>query len=649
MSPPFADLDPLRAETQTAASDRELLEAAFDGVLMAAARRDSRNRIVDLEWAEVSAGAMCLLRLPANQLIGTSCKAVLTEWGIKDGMARLIEVLSSGKPDRFEITTPDIRVLDTQIMKHADGVAMLCRDITEQRRTQRRVRELEEQVVWTQHRMHEVLDGNSDPFAMFDAEDRLVLCNKSWLDMADREPLDTLLGQRFEDILRSNLKQGVLGDQDEAEIEAFITWRMENHFARTGEPFQVARGDGRVFMFRENPTRDGGVLTAASDITEVERARALMDQALESVDQAFALYDRNDRLVIWNSKFARRIRPVDLHEGMDFTVIARDAAHNVVRLLDMDGQEISLDERIARHHAMTSGLEFERHHDDGRVSLIRERRLPDGSIALTSTTVTELKRKEEALAAKVEELAKMAKLLTEEKERAEAANHTKSQFLANMSHELRTPLNAVLGFSEILKMQAFGPLGADRYRAYADDIHTSGSHLLSLINDLLDMSKIEAGKYTLHKEPCPIGDILDAVKRIIHGRADDAELRLRINPVDPEMLLSADPRAIKQVLINLLANAIKFTPKGGVVELVVEAADSTVEIRVHDNGIGMPTTAIPRLLKPFEQIDDPGNNSREGSGLGLALSNALVELHGGTLQIDSTEGAGTTVTVRLPR
>ncbi|NQW09567.1 MAG: PAS-domain containing protein [Alphaproteobacteria bacterium] len=664
MSTPSTVTDPLLTAPDIPPSDT-LLEAAFDGVLTAKPIHGTGSRIVDLRWTHVSAGAVRFTKLPAKLLVGMSCQGLLDSWHLDDGLSRLIGVAASGQPDQVDITAAvgtEARALAIQIMPYGDEIALLCRDVTDQRRAEFRIRELEVQTAHAERRLGEALDASPDPFAMFDADDRLVLCNKSWLAMTYRESADSLLGQSAEDILRAAVTKGVLGVWNRDEIEAFIAWRMEKHRHPTGEPFQVRRVDGRVFMIRENPSQDGGVVTVASEITEIERGRELLDQALESVDEAFALYDRSDRLVIWNSKFAHRTAPVKLHKGMDFVAVAHEAAHNVVRLLDMDGNPMTLDERIARHYAMTTSLEFERHHHDGRVSLIRERRLPDGSIALTSTTVTELKRKEEALRDQVvalksartqaekqaAHLAKMATLLTAEKERAEAANHTKTQFLANMSHELRTPLNAILGFSEILKLETFGPIGVDRYRDYANDIHASGDHLLSLINDLLDMSKIEAGKYRLHKEPYPIESILSSVTRMMQGRVDEAELRLRIDHVAPDLMLTVDPRAIKQVLINLLANAIKFTQPGGLIDVEVETLGDGVSIQVRDTGIGMPRAAIPRLLKPFEQAYSPEINPHEGSGLGLALSLALVELHGGTLAIDSSEGAGTCVTVRLP-
>lgn len=234
------------------------------------------------------------------------------------------------------------------------------------------------------------------------------------------------------------------------------------------------------------------------------------------------------------------------------------------------------------------------------------------------------------------------------KEQAEAASRAKSAFLANMSHELRTPLNAILGFSEILRDQLLGPLGDERYREYAGDIHGSGKHLLEVINDILDLTKIEAGHLDLDEQSVDVESILAACERFVADSARRAKIALRVIQPKSEIRLSADAMRLKQILLNLLSNAIKFTPSGEVVLTTGHAPDGGFFFKVADTGIGMSAEDIAKALLPFQQIDTSLARRYEGTGLGLTLTKSLAELHGGTLSVKSAVGRGTTVTVTLP-
>jgi signal transduction histidine kinase len=264
-----------------------------------------------------------------------------------------------------------------------------------------------------------------------------------------------------------------------------------------------------------------------------------------------------------------------------------------------------------------------------------------------------MEEKDQALRRQIAELSETAATLTRlDRSLAEAtsANSAKSAFLAHMSHELRTPLNAILGFSEVMKQEIFGPVGNTRYREYAADIHASGQHLLALINDILDLSKIEAGKAELHEEDCDAGQAIAEALRLVAASADAGGLVIDTHVAAGLPGLQADNRSLKQLLANLLSNAVKFTPRGGRVDITAYLRPSgEFAIAVRDTGIGMKPDQIPLALTPFKQLDNTLTRKHVGSGLGLPICASLIKLHGGRLEIDSAPGQGTTVTVVFPR
>jgi len=242
-----------------------------------------------------------------------------------------------------------------------------------------------------------------------------------------------------------------------------------------------------------------------------------------------------------------------------------------------------------------------------------------------------------------------AQELERARDQAEEANRAKSEFLAYMSHELRSPMNAIIGFSEIMKREVFGRVSPPKYREYADDIHGSATHLLSLINDILDLSKAEAGKLAVNEEAVDLAAAMEAVRRLVAVRADAAHIGLRLEAAPNLPALHADGRMVKQMILNLLSNAIKVTPARGAVTLRAgRDADGALTVAVADTGCGIAADEIPRILEPYGRTEAAEKGAAEGTGLGLTLVKAMIEIHGGRLEIESTLGTGSTFTLRFP-
>ncbi len=396
------------------------------------------------------------------------------------------------------------------------------------------------------------------------------------------------------------------------------------------------------------------IVGVALDITEqrnsqkrLKAAEARLHNALSSMTNSFIVWDNMNRLVLWNIKFEDffGLEPNTLKTGLDHANVAYLAqpaiAETIVHNDNSEWAEMKLkDGRWIRYIETPTA-------EGGRVSIgtditeirMREAELSENSAALKNTV--------DVLRKSQDRIFELAEGYEQEKIRAEEANQSKTDFLASMSHELRTPLNAINGFSDIMKKEMFGPLGDPRYKEYIGDILFSGQHLLALINDILDMSKIEAGKMSLNTEIIFMHEMIAQVGRIIRGRAEEAQLNLDISTQDVHEI-EADPRAVKQILINLLTNAIKFTPVGGTVGIELVEKKTGIVIKVKDSGIGISADNIDRLAKPIEQVIDTDNKHKEGTGLGLALSKSLIELHGGNFKIESVLGEGTTVIFSLP-
>jgi len=491
-----------------------------------------------------------------------------------------------------------------------------------------------------------------------------VFWSHSMFDILGLPPKDDLL--TFGEV-------NALVHKDDINLYALATQVADSRVQSIDHAFRMRHADGRWLWLRARcelarQEDDGGLhlIGIAVDITEqknlVERTVAAdlrLRDAIETIPEAFVLWDADNRLVLCNSNFQ------ELHHLPDEVVQAGARYESVVAA----GKKPILRTTVTNDEAQQPGAgTFEVRLDDGRWMHISERRTKDGGYVSVGTDITKIKLHEqklvegekrqaqtindlrtsqEALQLQTEQLADLAEKYAEEKTRAEEANQAKSKFLANMSHELRTPLNAIIGFSEIMEAAMFGPLGAEKYNEYSRDIRESGEYLLDVINDILDMSKIEAGGIRLTPEEIDLDSVLADCMRVVWQRANEKHLTLQ-SRVAPAIGLKADRRSLKQITLNLLSNAVKFTPDGGAVSVRGHVRAGKVTIAIEDSGIGIPKDALHKLGRPFEQVESQLTKRHQGSGLGLAIAKSLTELHGGAMRIHSRLGKGTMVVVRLP-
>jgi len=405
-------------------------------------------------------------------------------------------------------------------------------------------------------------------------------------------------------------------------------------------------GGVRVYGFWINPILDisgNAVLidvmaqpdTADDSILQRERddAISLLTSIFDVSEVSIVVTDHHRRIVRVNDSFVRAFGwKRDDVIGEDFSF-----------LIAPEEQEVAI-----RNHdrMMESGMR-----SSGEMKMLRK----DGAVAnaLFTTATLELSQRRRFQVATIMDITlrkQMEVSLRMAKERADAANNAKSSFLANMSHELRTPLNAIIGFSEIMMNETFGALGSPKYSEYLGDIHLSARHLLEIINEVLDMSKIEAGKVDLDEQPYNIRDLIVSVTRMMTSRAFTSKVEMISDVPDDLPGLKSDPRLIRQVLINLVSNAIKFSKEGGKIHIKsYMKPDGDMVISVQDEGIGIPKEKIKDALEPFGQITDSQHaREQQGTGLGLPLAKAMIELHGGTLTLESDIGQGTKVIITLP-
>ncbi len=527
----------------------------------------------------------------------------------------------------------------------------------------KRARDADEIFVESNLRVESALSRGRCGLWDFDMENGRLFWSRSMYEMLGMPPRQTVMA--FGDIAR-------LMHRDDTSIYSVARSIARGSARQVDQIFRMRHADGHFVWMRaraqiiRSTSGKAHLIGIAMDVTEqhtlaqryAEADQRLAD-AIESTSEAFVLWDKNDRLVMCNTHYQQAYGLPDnvLAPGTEHAAVHAAACRPVIERRVADADQ-------GNCHSQTSEVQLA----DGRWLQINERRTRDGGLVSVGTDITLLKRHQERLRESERRLmatigdlsssrVKLERQKSElsvananyqaEKERAEAANRAKSEFLANMSHELRTPLNAILGFSEILGNQMFGPIGNDKYSEYSRDIHESGKHLLNVIDDILDMSKIEAGHMKIECEPTDLAPLIEESLRFISIAA--AEKHICIEQVtSPDLSLLADRRAMKQILLNLLSNAVKFTNEGGRVLLRARNINGSILLTIADTGIGIPASAMQKIGQPFEQVQSQYAKSKGGSGLGLAISRSLTHLHGGRMAIRSTEGKGTIISVRLP-
>lgn len=484
-----------------------------------------------------------------------------------------------------------------------------------------------------------VFEASSDLMSVSRLADGFCFAvNAAWLDVLGFER-DEVIGKTAEELaiwtepmVRAELIQRLRKEGRIENLDVALRGK-DGRLRDCAATLRLLRlGEDDLLLFSAHEARKE---TSASIEQVVKTSRALLIDALESINEGFVLYDAEGELIICNSKFKEFYGYSDEE--------ARPGVHRRdLGVLDIERNAVIVDQELAqdyverREDLITGPPEsFVVRLRDGRILLLNDRKTDSGGIVSIQSDITDLKRAEAAISAA--------------KDEAQTANRAKSEFLAHMSHELRTPLNSILGFTQIMREQVFGPLGDERYLEYAMNVNHSGQHLLDLINDILDISKVEAGEVTLDEEIFDLQATLLSCISMVTGQTGVPVDRIGFDVAVDIARFKGDKRIIKQVILNLLSNASKFTPADRPITVTAEReASGGISIEVADKGCGIARDDIAKVLEPFGQVRSGAHQAHAGTGLGLSLSKMLTELHGGSLSIDSELDEGTRVTLRFP-
>ena len=508
----------------------------------------------------------------------------------------------------------------------------------------------ERRAVRNEARLRDAIETIPGGFLLFDADERFVICNEAYRAMVQGAEHLLVPGTPLIELLRGFWDAGLFNSA--LGWDEWLADRLVKFRAPCGAHEQF-RSDGRWLLVDERRTAEGGCAGIRVDITDLKRREA----ELQELNDALAYREAQLRHLCGNvpgivlQMRAREDGTIcvpfvsdhvwDLY-GLSAATIMRDPLLFFRGVHAADRPFVTRTSREAVRTVTPWRCSFRVvHAENGSIAWLRGGFVPtpqpDGSILWDGVLVdvTLLKSREEEVSRAMEQ--------------AQQASRAKTEFLANMSHELRTPLNAIIGFSEIMLSELFGPLGQPRYVEYARDMHRSGQHLLTIINTLLDVAKIEAGQMELDERSSTIGALVDDCLPFVREKVAAAGLSLRVAIPADLPSLNLDPVRMRQVLLNLLSNATKFTELGGTIVVSADrSAEGGIALRIADTGIGMTDEEVAVALQPFRQVDNALSRRYEGTGLGLPLAQRLIELHGGKLAIDSAPGRGTTVTVLLP-